>query len=356
MQVHPARAARKGYRLVAVVVLLSGSAALGANTQAQGAASVSVTGTKGSEAEAAVLWREPTDLESRDLFYGPGGEAHQPRGPFTFVKEDLAGTNPKFDAKDRDGIRWKIKLGVEARPETVAARLVWAVGYAADEDYFLSTAQVQEMPAQVHRGGKLIGPDGVMHNVRVKREAADEGKKIDDWRWRADPFSGTRELNGLRVLMAVINNWDLKDVNNAVIRRPDPSSGGAQLVYEVSDLGSSFGAAGLDRTAQPSTGDLRAYRRTHFITHLTPDTVGFEVPRHAGWLIFFNLPEFVRRLNLRWIGRDIPRQDARWMGGLLHRLSSNQIRDAFRAAGYSPEDIDGFAIVLASRIAQLNDL
>src|SRR5579862_5162778 len=28
----------------------------------------------------AVLWREPEDIGSRDLFYGPGGEEHQPRG------------------------------------------------------------------------------------------------------------------------------------------------------------------------------------------------------------------------------------------------------------------------------------
>src|SRR5450432_1697105 len=43
-----------------------------------------------------VLWREPTDFASRNLLLGPGGEKHQPHGTFTFVKEDLEGTNPKF--------------------------------------------------------------------------------------------------------------------------------------------------------------------------------------------------------------------------------------------------------------------
>src|SRR6267143_3899271 len=37
----------------------------------------------------ALLWREPADIASRNLFYGLGGEAHQPHGPFTFVKEEL---------------------------------------------------------------------------------------------------------------------------------------------------------------------------------------------------------------------------------------------------------------------------
>ena len=53
----------------------------------------------------------------------------------TFVDEDLKGSNPKFVVRDAAGVKWKIKLGTEARPETAATRLVWAVGYSADEDY-----------------------------------------------------------------------------------------------------------------------------------------------------------------------------------------------------------------------------
>src|SRR5665213_4113767 len=75
------------------------------------------------------LWREPSDIGSENLFYGPGGKEHEPHGPFTFVKEDLDGTNPKYNVRDKDGGKWKIKLGAEAQPETVASRFVWAVGY-----------------------------------------------------------------------------------------------------------------------------------------------------------------------------------------------------------------------------------
>ncbi len=59
-----------------------------------------------------------------------------------------------------------MKLGIEARPETVASRLVWAVGYFTNEDYVLPELKVGMMPAHLHRGGKLIGPDGSMRNVR----------------------------------------------------------------------------------------------------------------------------------------------------------------------------------------------
>jgi hypothetical protein len=45
------------------------------------------------------------------LFFGPGGEAHAPHTTFTFVKEDMEGTNPKFDIHDENGVKWKVKLG-----------------------------------------------------------------------------------------------------------------------------------------------------------------------------------------------------------------------------------------------------
>ncbi len=299
------------------------------------------------------LWREPKDIRSENLFYGPGGKEHSPRGPFTFVKEDLDGSNPKYDVRDEDGVKWKIKLGAEARPETVATRLVWAVGYHADEDYFLPEVRVKELPRHLHRGQKLIGPDGVMHNVRLKRTEGE--KKEDIWRWRDNPFIGTRELNGLRVMMAVINNWDLKDDNNAIRieRRPDE---GEKRIYEVGDLGASFGSEGLGRTHAGSKGNLRAYLHSKFIKSVGPEFVDFNVPRRPALVFLMNPHEFFSRMGLRGIGRRIPREDARWIGEMLGQLSHDQVQDAFRAAGYSPQEIDGFTGALDRRIALLKGL
>ena len=173
-----------------------------------------VGGSKMTAEGPPVLWRDPVDIATRNLFYGPGGKAHEPQGTFTFDKEDMQGSNPKFDVVDQDGVRWRVKLGDEARPETVASRLIWAVGYFANEDYFVPVLHVQNMP-RLHRGSNLVSPDGTVHNVRLKRHLKDQ-KKIGEWSWKTNPFVGTRELNGLRVLMAVINNWDLKDTNNSI--------------------------------------------------------------------------------------------------------------------------------------------
>src|SRR5713101_7817864 len=118
---------RKIFAFLLAIILLSFPAAGASKRKAE------ITGTG-----PAVIWRDPGDIASRNLFYGPGGEKDQPHGTFRFLKEDLNGTSTKFVVRDEDGVKWKVKLGEEARPETVASRLVWAVGYFTNEDYFLS--------------------------------------------------------------------------------------------------------------------------------------------------------------------------------------------------------------------------
>jgi len=328
--------------------------------------SVTATAKKGTKArksekaitkpETPVLWRSPSDIQSRNLFFGPGGKEDAPHTVFTFIKEDLDGTNPKFDVEDENGTKWKVKLGAEARPETVASRLVWAVGYSTNEDYFLPLLRVEKMPAHLHRGQNLVGPEGTLRNVRLKRYLKGE-KKVGDWQWRSNAFTSTRELNGLRVMMALINNWDLKDQNNSVYEEKHPEgSDSPEQVYMISDLGASFGTTGRSWTHAGSKGNLKAFSHSRFISKVTAQYVDFKVPTRPALIYIFSPGEFTSRLGLRWIGKRIPRDDVRWMGQLLAQLSPEQVRDAFRAAGYPPEEVEGFAKVVERRIVQLNKL
>ena len=303
-----------------------------------------------------VLWREPSDIRSRNLFFGSGGQEHQPEAPFRFVEEDLDGSNPKFTVRDRNGVKWKVKLGAEAQPETAATRLVWSVGYFTTEDYFLKSMRVDGMPEHLKRkhADRYIEPDRSVRYVRLKRDPDGE-KKAGTWTWRRNPFSGTREWDGLRVMMALINNWDVKDLNNAILDQKRPGRPD-ERIYLVSDLGATFGTAWLDRTHEKSKGNLYWYSHTRFVTRRHGDDVDFEDPRRPAFVVLVNPHEFFSRLRLRWIGRDIPREDAQWMGGLLAELSDQQIRDAFRAAGYTPQEVEGFASVVKARIADLNRL
>ncbi|MDP9113419.1 MAG: hypothetical protein M3O20_07030 [Acidobacteriota bacterium] len=315
------------------------------------AASQSVEKTTGVP---PVLWQDPSDISGRDLRFGQGGERHAPQGTvFKFVKEDLSGTNPKIIVTGQDGQKWKIKLGAEVKPEVAASRLVWAVGYFTNENYYLPQLQITGLPAHLHRGAHFILPDGEVHDARMQRMDKSEEKE-GNWVWKQDPFTGTRELNGLRTLMAVINNWDLKDVNNKVII--EKAGGDSREIYYVSDLGASFGPPGIVLGLTKSRGNLAAYRSSRFITKLTPTYVNFATPRRASLIELANPPQYIMRLHLRWIGHNIPRADAKWMASLLARLSPAQIRDAFRAAGYSPKEVEGFATVLENRISSLNDI
>jgi len=69
-----------------------------------------------------------------------------------------------------------------------------------------------------------------------------------------------------------------------------------------------------------------------------------------------NFREYFSRRHIMWIGREVPVEDAKWIGSLLGRLSDGQIRDAFRAGGYSPAEVDEFAVLVEQRIAALNSL
>ena len=327
----------------------------GSTAHAQSAA---VSIAQRSDRAPAVLWRDPTVNQRGDLFYGPGGAAHQPdrQRTFTFVREDLSGSHPKFEVRDDRSVRWKVKLGTEARPETAATRIVWAAGYSADEDYFVDEIHVDGMPAHLHRGQRLVEGNGIVRNVRLERILKDR-TEIGSWAWRQNPFSGTRELNGLRVLMAIINNWDVKDINNGVYVTTKPESQDVvdAREFEVKDLGSTFGSTGLERTDH-TNGRLGTYRNTPFITRVTSQSVSFATPARPDLIVFANTPQFLRRLRLQWIGRDIPRSDAKWMGDVLAHIPQSQIRDAFRAGGYTPDEIDGFTAIIESRIRQLSAL
>ena len=49
-------------------------------------------------------------------------------------------------------------------------------------------------------------------------------------------------------------------------------------------------------------------------------------------------------------------EQAKWIGDLLSRLSDQQISDAFRAANYSPEEIQALTQALRARINELVNL
>lgn len=298
----------------------------------------------------AVLWRDPGDISSLDLIHGIGGAQDAPgeNEQYTFVKEDLNGTSTKFYVEDKEGVQWLLKIGEEAQPETAATRLVWSMGYFTDEDYYLPTIHVSGIP-HLHRGNGGIAADGTITGARLKRQSRTQ-KNIGNWSWFDNPFLHTREFDGLRVMMALINNWDLKTDNNKIYSEKD-----TERRYVVSDEGASFGRTGGPTTR--SKGNLQQYREAKFIDHVGADEVDFVMAtRPLPLLAPFELPNYVRRNSMEGVTKHIPRANAKWIGQQLARLTSRQIGDAFRAAGYSQDDVQAYTQAVMARIAQLNAL
>ena len=153
--------------------------------------------------------------------------------------------------------------------------------------------------------------------------------------------------------MALINNLDLKDSNNGIYRNAHGGSLKGHDIYMVSDLGSAFSERVWPLYLK---GNLESFKKVGFIQRIKPDTVDFNMPTGPAIEDLGHLTWYVGRIWLRWITKNIPRSDAKWIGQELGQLSRSQIQDAFRAAGFSGEDIQGFTNELLKRIAALNAL
>jgi hypothetical protein len=312
------------------------------------------TAVEMARAAEPVFWVDPGDIRSKNLFYGPGGKEGQPKLPLKYLKEDKGGTTPKFEAEDADGEKWKAKIGDETQPEAVASRILWATGFAANTNYVIPEVTMTELATQQKRGRQLVGPGGRVANLRVQRTSKG-WDKVAQWNWRDKDYKGRRDFNGLRVMMAVLSNWDLKGENNAIFaKKKDPS----KVIYGTSDVGASFGMSGRGYTDDLTKNNLDAYAKHKFITKITKTYVDFNFPTHPSiiHIFMFEWIWYFQQMRNHWVGRHIPIEDARWAGSLLGQLSHEQIRDAFRAANYSPDEVERFSQALESRIAQLKKL
>ncbi|HEY9403636.1 MAG TPA: hypothetical protein VIQ24_13310 [Pyrinomonadaceae bacterium] len=275
------------------------------------------------------LWRNPGDIATRDLLLGPGGEGMKPDlRKITFIKMETGGYSTKYRVRDASGRVWVAKVGKEAQSETAAVRLLWAIGYATEINYLIPRLNIE---------GK-----GTFENVRL--EARPEHiERLDEWKWMDNPFSGTKELRGLIIMMALLNNWDIKDSNNKVLLVSDLEGGRKNLRYIVSDLGATFGRVKVDAPViwriKRNRNDPADYAEDPFLEDATD-----------GRVFLYYKGKSQRLFD------DLRTEEAAWLGDLLARLSDQQIGDAFRAANYSPADVRLLTRAVRARINELANI
>jgi hypothetical protein len=282
-----------------------------------------------------VFWQEPADISSRNLLLGPGGEEMKPDLKQVIWEETLPeGYSVKWRVRDASGKKWVVKVGNEAQPETVAARLVWAAGYPTEINYLVPCVKVVNAPKPRKEVKKCEG--GGYANVRFEARP-DNHKRLEEWSWDKNPFAGTKEFAGFVVLMGMLNNWDLKDSNNKIVYVPAEGGGEGELRYIVSDLGATFGKTGNFITH--SRNEPEKYVKTEFLDKVEGERVRFNYNGKKGSLF-----------------DNITVEQATWIGEILGRLSEEQVKDAFRAANYSPQEVEALAQEVLGRINSLRRL
>lgn len=267
-----------------------------------------------------VMWRAPEDIEKRNLLLGAGGDEMKPDiSRITYIEDKTGGYSKKYRVQDAKGNEWIAKIGKEAQSDTAANRLLWALGYETEVAYLIPKLKIE---------GK-----GEFENVRLEARPKTV-KRTGNWMWENNPFMDKPEFKALRILMVMINNWDMKDDNNEILAMRGDTTGEGELRYIISDLGGSFGKTGgfFSRTRN-EPGD---FKKSEFIKKVNGNVIDFNYGG-KNQKLFENLTV----------------ADAQWLANWFKRLSDDQLKDAFRAANYTPEEVDMLAAAVRARA---NDL
>ena len=174
-----------------------------------------------------------------------------------------------------------------------------------------------------------IAPDGTFRVARFEKRPSNV-TRIGHWDLQNNPFLGSRELSGLKILLMLINNWDVRSANTAIVRVP-PSGGRAEESYMLSDVGTAFGRSG---------GILKKHTRWN--------------PQHyADQRFIRGVARGMLEFHDGFVDMDVPVGHARWFAGLISQLGQAQVRQAFEAAGASPAEVEGFSAHVMARTEEL---
>jgi hypothetical protein len=270
----------------------------------------------------AQLWIQPEP--DRDLFHGVGGRklAPDPAAKYTVIEIKRGGFSRGYDVVDPADREWAVKFPPEAGTEVVASRVFWGIGYHQPPVYLLATwtaVKATSPNPQLPARFREKDPD---------LEGLDAG---DSWSYYQNPFVGTRQMNGLLVLQAMLGNSDLKDAQN-VIYTLEQEHERARRWYAARDLGQTFGRTGV---IDAPRGDPDVFEQTPFI-------LGVENGR----------------VRLHYRGRhkalfqNIRPADVRWICERLDTLTDRQWQDAFRAGGIEPQAAERFIRRMKQKIAE----
>jgi hypothetical protein len=315
--------------------------------------SLAAVGTAPPVRPDAAIWHNPGNVRALDLAWGPGGKAHRPRPPFRFIEEDMSGTAPKIKVRDADGVTWSVKWGKEAWTSPFSTHFVWACGYFVETEYFIDRGRI-DGAHDLHRAAQYISDEGTFRAARFQlRSKYPRFVTEYNWSWVNNPFQGTHEFNGLRILMMLLSNWDAKDardIDRSMNSKTADSNVGLfeqpgrrpRYLYIVSDWGATMGR---DSWIGGRRGKWEAKK-------YNAQTANFVRGVRGDGVVDFGF----NGTHGKDVERDITVSDVRWLLRYLGRISDAQIRRDLESSGATDEQITYFAPALRERIRQLQDV
>ncbi|MFN2596281.1 MAG: hypothetical protein ABR563_03745 [Pyrinomonadaceae bacterium] len=295
-------------------------------------------------ADVRVLWAEPGEIEELDFAAGAGGRDGAPQPPFRFVAEHETGTSPCLSVEDARRRVWRVKWGDEVKSEVFAARLAWACGYFVERCHYVAEGRI-EGEYSLTRARECVGEDCTFRDARFELDEAGVRKLFDEhgWAWDDNPFVGTHELAGLKILLMLTSNWDNKDVrdlargSNTAVFEHRLADGTIEARYLVIDWGASMG-----RWGDPFT---RTKWDCHGFAAQTPDFLARDADGTLRWGYVGQRTDDARE--------GVTEADVRWLYHYLSRITDAQLRAALRSSGATDEETDCFTRALRERIEQL---
>jgi len=293
------------------------------------------------------IWPEPSLAESADLRYGPGGADGVPVPPFRFVEEHLAGSQPCVAVRDARDRLWRVKWGHEAKPESFAVRLVAALGYFAEVTHYIAEGTI-EGATDLSRARKCVGEDGHFTEARFELEDRAVRMFFDEhsWAWDDNPFVGSRQLSGLKIVTMLLSNWDTKDRrdvsrgSNTAIFEHRVSRWSREARYLITDWGGAMGRWGTNVV---------------FRGRWDPDGFEAQTPKFVtgvgdGFVNFGYQGQRAAEIT-----RDITVEHVEWFYEYASRLTIASIRDGLLVCGATPDEATRFAVAIIDRIRQLGE-
>ena len=290
------------------------------------------------------IWHDLHSEQANDLRYGPGGAAYVPEPPFDFVEELLTGSHPSVSVRDRRRRLWRVKWGAEAKPEAFCVRFAAACGYFAEVTHYVAGGRIDGVDG-LTRARPMVGEDGSFTDARFELEDRSVRMLFDEhsWAWNDNPFVGTRQLDGLKIVVMLLSNWDSKDrrdvsrgSNTAIFEYP-VSRLSTEARYLITDWGGAMGRWG-------STVVSRGRWDADGFEAQTP---GFVAGVRDGVVDFGYLGQRSE------IARSIPIAHVRWFYRKVRRITEPALRKGLLASGATEEEAARFARALMTRIEAL---